>query len=79
MERNAEQKKDDLKPKFGLPCVAVVATDAAVEDTAAGLNYERRELTEGKKGITKECNLSAFRRQGSFRINVHEVGGRHKG
>jgi len=31
MERNAEQKKHDLKPKFGVPRVAVVATYAAVK------------------------------------------------
>jgi len=49
MERNAGQKKTGPGSKL------LLATCGG-EDTAAKLNYERRELTGGKKGITKECS-----------------------
>jgi len=72
-DRNAEKKKPDLKtwtarccPRAGQPALIydsseaskLLSSPAAFERIAGKINYERSELTEGKKGIRKECSLS---------------------
>ena len=58
MERNAEKKKHGLNGKLPFVTCGRCGHLGGGEDTAAKLNYERRELTEGKKGITKGASYA---------------------
>jgi len=48
MERNAEKKKHDLNGKLPFVTCGRCGHLGGGEDTAAKLNYERSELTEGR-------------------------------